>query len=365
MAYGIYIHIPFCVKRCYYCDFFSSIYNKKQIPRYIDALKKEISSRRYKGEEVCSIYIGGGTPSLLTDIQISGLINTIRDTHDVPSNCEITLEANPYNLDIKKLEGFLSSGINRLSLGVQSVNDDNLKIIGRLHDRLSSIKSIKDAHKVGFKNISVDLLYGLPKQGVGEWIETLETIINECPHHISTYELTIHNGTAMSHMIDEGQIHIPSDEVIQEMYLKGAELLETNGFKQYEISNFSLSGYMCKHNLNYWLRQRYIGIGAGAYSFDGNKRFSNVEDVDRYIYAINSGTTDMQCCTHINDTDMQQERVFLGLRMTDGIDLSLIKCGDEVLNMLLLQDLISIERNHIKLTRKGMLVSNEVILQVW
>ncbi|MCX8027100.1 MAG: radical SAM family heme chaperone HemW [Thermodesulfovibrionales bacterium] len=365
MSYGIYIHIPFCLKRCYYCDFFSSIYDESLLESYLNALKKEIASKTFNKEDVISIYFGGGTPSLLKVRHLADIISVIAKHHKLTQNCEITLEANPFNLTISRLKGFRDAGINRISLGIQGVFDEDLTAIGRLHNSQSGINAIRDAKDCGFKNISVDLLYGLPHQNTEKWLKTLETIINEHPHHISTYELTIHKQTPIYKMICNGDIRLPDDETVSEMYLKGCEFIESQGFRQYEISNFSHKGYECRHNLNYWFRLKYFGFGAGAHSFDGQKRYSNIEDITRYVFLINNGMAAIDNCTILNPADIHRENIFLSLRTTEGMDVSSLNCGDEVLKELVHEDLITVDDGRVRLTRKGMLVSNEVILRVW
>ncbi len=335
------------------------------ISEYIEALLLELSYRRDIEPTIKTLYIGGGTPSILDKTQIQRLLDSIRNNYRLDERCEITIEANPFTIDYDKSQFLYQVGINRLSLGIQSLNNWELKKLGRAQDPYHAIAAVSNAKRAGFSNISVDLLYGIPGQKNSQWTETLHRTIDLEVQHISIYELTLTRGTELYNLVNKGLLTMPEEELIEEMYFNALEILNEAGFVQYEISNFALSGFQCLHNLNYWLRGRYMGFGAGAHSFEGEHRMSIVTDVSKYIDSLRNNNIPMDSIWHLTEQDTLREKLFLGLRMAGGIDKDIIINRSSVIEELLSLGLIEFEQNKIKLTRKGMLLANEVILRLW
>ena len=282
---GLYIHIPFCKKKCDYCDFISFANRNNMIEKYINAVKCEINSySNYKEEyEIKTIYFGGGTPSYIESKYIVDILNNIKNKFTVLKNAEITIEINPGTVDRKKLEDYIGSGINRVSFGLQSVDDKLLKNIGRIHNFEDFLYSYNLAKEVGFKNINVDLMIGLPTQNIQDIEKSLNKLIELSPEHISVYSLILEEGTPLEIKVKNKELYIPSDVQERNMYWKVKEELEKNGYIHYEISNFSKIGYESKHNVSCWKQEEYIGIGVAAHSYINNKRYSNTDNLEEYI----------------------------------------------------------------------------------
>ena len=260
---GLYIHIPFCKQKCKYCDFVSFPCMEDTADKYVDALKRE--AEQYKGEKIDTIFIGGGTPSILTPKQIEEVTKMCFDVFDVASDCEITTEANPGTMDDDKIKAMLNGGINRISVGVQSFNDDELKKIGRIHDAKTAYNTICHLDKMGFQNINLDLMTALPSQTFESLKNTLNTAVSLPVKHISAYSLIIEDGTPIEKEYSKGLLDIPNEDTDREMYMHTVDFLGKNGFKQYEISNFAKDGYECRHNVKYWTGEEYIGLGTAAH----------------------------------------------------------------------------------------------------
>ena len=283
---GIYVHIPFCKKKCDYCDFISYCNKDNLIEKYVEAMKKEIESQNIK-PEITTIYIGGGTPSYIDSKYIIQIINKIKEKNVSP-NAEITIEVNPGTVTMEKLEDYRSCGINRISIGLQSTNNTLLKEIGRIHDFKQFLETYKMAKKVGFKNINVDLMLGLPNQRIKDLKESLEQILKLKPKHVSVYSLIVEDGTPIANKIEKGELQLPDEELERNMYWFVKNTLELNGYKHYEISNFAKKGYESKHNLNCWNQKEYIGIGVAAHSYRDITRYSNTENIEEYIKNVNN-----------------------------------------------------------------------------
>ena len=313
MSLGVYIHIPFCAAKCRYCDFNSHISDYSERRLYVSALCDEIRNFKNDDMQVDTIYFGGGTPTVLEPSQLVQILNAVYDTFDVDKTCEITTECNPATIDKNGLEMLRSSGFNRISIGMQSANDDELKFLGRIHSFAECEKCVKDAREAGFENLSVDLMFGLPHQTVETWKTTLRKAVALSPNHISCYGLKIEEGTPFYSMnldVDE--------ELSRDMYDICDEFLYKNGYGMYEISNFAKSGGESRHNIKYWKCNDYIGFGAGAYSCVNGVRFSNVRDTNDYI---NREVKVIETAEQ-SEFDKISEYIFLGLRMVDGIDIS-------------------------------------------
>jgi oxygen-independent coproporphyrinogen-3 oxidase len=277
---SLYIHIPFCVGKCRYCGFYSTRYSPDRADEFISGLKSEAALYRkdFIHRTFGSIYIGGGTPTVLSPLQLVMLTRVIRESFPIDDNAEFTVEANPSTVTSEKLSLLLARGVNRLSLGVQSFSDEVLQILGRLHTGEQAADAIRLARIAGFRNIGVDLIYGIPGQTATHWEETLGALIALKPEHVSAYSLSLDDGSLFKREAEAGGFTMPDDEVIAAMYESAVETLNNACYGQYEISNFSLPGYECRHNLNYWYRGEYLGLGPGAWSFMSGTRSANISD---------------------------------------------------------------------------------------
>lgn len=318
---GIYVHIPFCKQKCLYCDFNSYPNLLGMSSSYTNAVVHEIGNSYKRCEEVDTIYIGGGTPTYLDNREIKRILGVIRENFVITKTCEITIECNPGTVDEKKLNELYGCGINRLSIGCQSADDQILKRLGRVHSFSDFLECVKSARRSGFENISVDLMFGLPGQDREIWLDTLEKVTAQNPEHISAYSLKIEEGTPFFDMYNKNKLIVPSDDENREMYDMAVDFLNKSGYSRYEISNFSKKGYESRHNLKYWKRDDYIGFGCGAYSCIGDKRFANIYDIKKYVESLNSSLSAVDKETKISCTkdDMMSEYVFLGLRLDRGV----------------------------------------------
>ena len=376
MALSLYVHIPFCIKRCIYCDFVSGIYDPEKAFAYIEALKKEILEIP-NGTPLATLYIGGGTPTALSVDTLSDLINCISGHFDFIENHEATIEANPGTLDKEKLQAIRSAGINRISLGAQSFNDDELSFLGRIHNHEEAEQAVHLSRDAGFENIGIDLIYGLPGQGVNSWRKTLERAVSLKPEHISAYELTVEKGTLLYKYFREGveKPGHPDEDKIIGMYNHAIDYLTANGFIHYEISNFGMPDYFSRHNLNYWDRGEYYGTGLGAHSFINGKRFYNTSDLDEYIKTISESKSPMKDSEKITEEKALSEAIFLGLRKTEGVNVesffrrynkNILSLFHKEIRDLQEAGLIEIRgascsyETNVRLTKKGLMLSNEV-----
>ena len=366
---GVYVHIPFCKKKCDYCDFISYCNKDNLIYDYVQAVKAEIQSQNIK-PEITTIYIGGGTPSYIDSKYIIEILEKIKEKN-VSSNAEITIEVNPGTVTKEKLEDYIKSGINRISIGLQTTNDELLKQIGRIHNFTQFLETYKLAKKVGFKNINVDLMLGLPNQRIKDLKESLEQIIKLKPKHISVYSLIVEDGTPIANKIEKGEMQLPDEELERNMYWFVKNTLELNGFIHYEISNFAKKGYESKHNLNCWNQKEYIGIGASAHSYRDITRYSNTENIEEYIENVNNGNFNRNKIIHEiqKEDDAKKEFMLLGLRKIKGVDINEFKnkFGDNPiylfrneLKKLTDERLLIIDDNNIRLTNKGLDLANLV-----
>ena len=366
---GIYIHIPFCKQKCYYCDFVSYCNKDNLIEKYIQAVKKEIQLQEII-KEIDTIYIGGGTPSYIKAKYIKEILEEIK-TKNVSKEAEITIEVNPGTVTLEKLQEYKNCGINRLSIGLQSTQNNLLKTIGRIHNFEEFLETYKMARKVGFKNINVDLMLGLPNQKISDLKESLEKVLELKPEHISVYSLIVEENTPIADKIEKNELILPEEETERNMYWYVKNTLELNGFHHYEISNFAKKGFESKHNLNCWEQQEYIGIGTSAHSYVENVRYSNTENLEKYIDNIEQGTPENNKIIHEvqNENDKKKEFMLLGLRKIDGIKISEFKkaFGDNPiylfrneLKKLSDEELIEIDDDIIRLTNKGINLANLV-----
>jgi len=367
---SLYIHIPFCEHKCIYCDFYS-ITITDNLSRFLSALKKEISefSNYFKNTEIQSVFLGGGTPSLLSAKQIDEILSTICHYSNLGEGVEITLETNPGTVDLQKLKEFKKLGINRLSIGVQSFNDMELKFLTRIHDGKSAIKTIEDANRVGFDNINLDLIFNLPKQTQSIWEKNLQTALALPVKHISTYSLILERGTILNKLVSEKKILINNDDFDASLYEFTMEYLSAKGFNQYEVSNFCKTGYECIHNLTYWHHKNYIGFGPSAHSFYKNKRWWNCSGVKQYINKITQTGNAVCGSEKLSDDKLLDEYVMLALR-SNGLNLKKLENiygngwfmqNREYLNHLKRNNFVIEKDNFIKFTPKGYLLCDEIL----
>lgn len=325
---GLYIHIPFCIKKCLYCDFYSIPSKDEALrARYITALKNHIKEYSVQAKDygVNSIYFGGGTPSLLTPNELRSIMKEIKSSYNLSRNCEISMEVNPGTVDENKLMQYRKIGINRLSIGMQSFVPSELTALGRIHTVSDSIECFNAARQAGFKNINIDLMYGLPKQNAESAVETFTNAMQLCPEHISYYCLKIEEGTPFYSM--QKSLHLPDDDTESEIYLTLCALLNKYGYDHYEISNFAKRGKKCRHNIKYWSCDSYLGFGAAAHSYFGGKRFSYKRDINAYCssFCDNQSTEIIDEYIDIPMHTQIAEYVMLRLRLKDGINTKLFK----------------------------------------
>ncbi len=316
---GIYTHIPFCIKKCAYCDFNSYSGIRDMSYSYGKAVISEIKNSPYKNKKIDTVYIGGGTPTCIDEKILIDILASVRESFDVAEGAEITVECNPGTANFKKLHALRRAGFNRLSIGCQSADDKLLKKIGRIHTFEDFKNCFRDARRAGFENISVDLMFGLPGQTAEIWRDTLRKITELGPEHISAYSLKIEEGTPFFEMKSRGELSVPDDDANREMYDTVVEFLKDRGYCRYEISNFSKAGFESRHNLIYWTLGEYIGFGAGAHSFVCGRRFSDPLGVSDYIDFISSGGRAEDGAETEPDIDMMCEYMFLGLRLDRGV----------------------------------------------
>lgn len=366
---GIYIHIPFCIKKCEYCDFVSYCNKKEYVPQYINALKKEIKNNINKEYKITTIYIGGGTPSSIEENYIADIIEIIKinmNDEDLKNfeNIEVTIEVNPGTVNKEKLQVYKKIGINRLSIGLQETHNELLKSIGRIHTYEEFIKTYNLARKIGFNNINVDLMIALPNQTIQDIKENLAKITKLNPEHISVYSLILEEGTPLYNKYNENKIKLPDEDLERNMYWYVKNTLENNGYMHYEISNFSKKGFESKHNMNCWNQEEYLGFGVAAHSYNNRIRYSNTNSIEEYIKGSNKIIHEEQTLE-----DMQKEYMLLGLRKIEGINIQKFKnkfaqnpifIFKEQLNKLVDEELIIVDGNEIKLTNKGLDLANIV-----
>lgn len=357
---GLYIHVPFCLTKCSYCDFLSIAFDKTVAKRYLEALKREIRLRG--GRKIDTLYIGGGTPTVLSIDSIEEIFKTVSDYFEIARDAEITIEANPGTLDAQRTKALANLGINRLSIGVQSFNDKELRFLGRCHTAEEALKAIKSP---GFENFSVDLIYGIPGQSMRSWQNTVKRALSSGPAHISAYELTAEPGTPFYEDITSGKVETPPEALVVEMFEHGLEAFEKKGLLHYEISNYARPGLECRHNLNYWKRGEYVGLGAGAHSFEEGRRARNTGYVFKYIENLSKGMLALEEVSEVSAEDEIKEIIFLGLRMTRGLDASKMRFVVEAAGDLIDDGLMSIESGRLKLTRKGLLLANAVAVSLF
>ncbi len=319
----LYIHIPFCVQKCKYCDFLSAPATTQVQNAYMEALLTEIRAAKVRdcGEKehiVTSIFIGGGTPTAVDADWIVKVLDTVRGCFVLAEDAEVTMEMNPGTVTRESLALYKQAGINRLSIGCQSALDKELSVIGRIHNYEQFLGTYKEVRDAGFANVNVDLMSALPGQTIWDWEETLQKILalSPQPEHISAYSLIVEEGTPFGEMYERGELTLPDEDTEREMYWKTAEILEKSGYQQYEISNYAKDGYVCRHNCGYWTRQDYLGFGIGAASLYDNTRFKNSDSLPKYL---DNPLSCRETVEHLSLREQMDETMFLGLRMLKGV----------------------------------------------
>ena len=368
---SLYIHIPFCAQKCLYCDFPSFARKDHLRKAYIEALNKEIISLREKHNnlEISTIFIGGGTPSVLEANELECLLKEVAKLN-MAKDIEYSMECNPGNLTEEKLEVMKKYGVNRISMGLQAKQDNLLKGLGRIHNYKTFKENFLLAKKVGFNNINIDLMFGLPNQSLNEWEETLREIISLEPAHISAYSLIIEEGTAFYNLYENDKLKLPTEEEERKMYHLAKKILEENGFNQYEISNYAKEGKECRHNLAYWNMDNWIGVGSAAASYINGKRIKNISSVEEYINSINEKGEAVEEIINNSKNDNMEEFMFMGLRKINGIDenefknrfsMNINDVYGEILNKYIGEGLLIRESGRIFLSEKGIEISNVIM----
>ncbi len=371
---ALYIHIPFCDHKCIYCDFYSIITEDNILP-YLNSLKKEINyySEFYFSDRIyTSIYFGGGTPSLMQPEYISEIMSTIKKCYNVSDNAEITMETNPGTVDKEKLKSFYNIGINRISIGIQSFDEYELKFLTRIHDKETAIKTVYDANEIGFENISIDLIFNLPGQTKVKWKSNLNIAVQLPVTHISAYSLILERGTILNKMVIDGKVKIQNNDYDADLYEICLDFLEKNNFNQYEVSNFAKKGYECLHNNAYWRYKNYLSFGTSAHSFMDGKRWWNYSSLKRYINEIEKDNKAVANSEYINKEQMLDEYIMLALR-SNGLDInefrnlfgeSWLNTNSCYLSKLRDEKFILVNDNYIRLTKSGYALCDEILSNI-
>nr|WP_295597608.1 radical SAM family heme chaperone HemW [uncultured Terrisporobacter sp.] len=371
---GLYIHIPFCVTKCKYCDFNSFKIDLNEKIKYLNYLGEEMKlyKEEIKNREIDSVFVGGGTPSILNENEINILFEKIKENFNIKSNAEITMECNPGTLTLNKLKVMKKSGVNRLSIGLQAVQNHHLKYIGRIHTFEEFEKNYHDAKQMGFDNINIDLMYALPNQSREDWMESLEKVVKLNPTHISAYSLILEENTELFKMYERDEFNLLDENTDIEMYEYTIDYLKSHGYNQYEISNYAKDNFECKHNVLYWKCEEYVGIGASASGYFNGIRYNNICELDNYEKMILEGEKPIEWEEKLSIKDEIEESIFLGLRMNEGIQISDFKekynfdfekeYKNEI-EKLSKMELIEIDNNRMKLTQKGREISNSVFVE--
>lgn len=365
MAPGLYVHVPFCKTKCPYCDFFS-VTTLSLIPRWMEAIKRDAALYHNRFASFDTVYVGGGTPSILDDAHVAQLLEHLFSHFPIAAHAEVTIEANPDDITKEKLELYKSLGVNRISLGAQSFHDQELQRLKRRHTASQTIQALNNIRTAGFTNIGIDLMYALEGQTEAVWVETLEQALLFQPEHLSCYQLTVACDTAFGALAAQGQIQLPEEEQERSFFLLTSSFLEEHGYHQYEISNYARSEqYVCRHNWKYWHHTPYLGLGPSAHSFDGEQRWWNASSLSRYCELISQGTGPVAETEKLSSEQRYLESLSLGFRTTQGISLSLVEHhphAARILSDLEREHLITIQDGRAVPTREGLLVADSLPL---
>ena len=368
--FGIYVHIPFCKKKCKYCDFISfSCFNEKE-EEYVECLIKEIQNRK-NSKVVSTVYIGGGTPSIISSKNIIKILDAIYSNFNILQDAEITIEVNPGTVTKEKLEDYKKAGINRISIGLQSGENRILELIGRIHTYEEFLKTYNLAREIGFDNINVDLMLAIPTQTEKELLDSVNKVIDLNPEHISLYSLILEEGTELEELISREELKLLDEDIERKMYWDTKHLLEKKDYKHYEISNFSKKGFESNHNLDCWNQEEYLGFGLAAHSYFANKRFSNIDDLNKYIENIENNKFEENVVLHEaqDKQSKMKEYMLLGLRKIEGVRISEFEKKFRInplfyfrfeISKLTDEGLLEVDLDNIKLTEKGLDLANKV-----
>lgn len=368
--FGIYVHIPFCKKKCKYCDFISFSCFEEKEEEYVNCLIKEIENKKCSNV-VSTIYIGGGTPSIIDSKNIIKILDAIFSNFNVLDDAEITIEINPGTVTKEKLQDYKNAGINRLSIGLQSAEDRILKLIGRIHTYEDFLKTYNLSREIGFKNINVDLMLAIPTQTEKEMLSSVEKIIALNPEHISLYSLILEEGTELESLVSKKELELLDEKIERKMYWDTKKVLEKNGYNHYEISNFSKKGFESNHNVDCWNQEEYLGFGLAAHSYFDSKRFSNTNDLEEYLKNIKNIEFEKNIEIHEEQdkSSKMKEFMMIGLRKIDGVKISDFEKKFRInplfyfrfeISRLTDDDLLEVDLDNIKLTKKGLDFANQV-----
>ncbi|MEW6724552.1 MAG: radical SAM family heme chaperone HemW [Bacillota bacterium] len=370
---AVYVHIPFCLRKCHYCDFFSVLYAPAVADHYLAALHRELelaaADPRFAGHPVSSVFVGGGTPSVLPPAALARLLERLARSFSLMSSVEITLEANPGTVDGPALADLRAAGYNRLSLGIQSFHDEFLRVLGRIHDRRTALASVEAARRAGFANLNLDLMHGLPGQTPDQWAADLDQAIALAPDHVSAYGLAVEEATPFARWAEEGSLPLPDEETARTMLLMAMDRLPQAGYQHYETSNYARPGYRCQHNLAYWENRDYLGLGAGAWSHVAGQRWGNLRDLEEYARRVAADQLPQGEIHHLDARTELVETVLMGLRLLDGVDQeafavrfgrTMNDCFPGKLEALSRQGLLESDGRRWRLTRTAWPVANQV-----
>lgn len=369
---SLYIHIPFCHSKCQYCSFVSFPGLEFLHERYTTALCREIDLHA-DSSRIDTLFLGGGTPTVLKKELLAMILDCCRQRFEIDPAAEISLEANPDTLNLDELHFLRASGFNRISFGVQSFIDEELNALGRIHDAHRAEQAILDARTVGFDNLSLDLMYGLPGQTAESWCESVKRALSLAPDHLSAYQLSIDEGTGFAELADRGVLHLPAEDLVVEMDAITMELTRDGGLKQYEISNYSRPGYTCRHNLAYWNNEQYHGFGAGAVSYKDGVRCGRIKDPKTYCTEVEQGNDPIETSEHLDSIDSFKETVIMGLRLNSGVSenrlqqrygIGLADVYGATLDVLVEQGLVDFAEGRLRLSERGRSLANVVMAEL-
>ena len=374
MNLGLYLHIPYCLHKCGYCDFNSHPENQVESVHYVEALLKELKfySTTLKSYNVPTVFMGGGTPTILPPSQLKKILDTVRQSFNLTPDCEITIEANPATIKLETLQEIHAAGYNRISIGVQSFDEKELQLLERVHNEEEIHSTVHRARSANFENLSMDLMFALPDQSTEKWQSHLKQATAKNPDHLSTYNLTIEPATAFFKLHEKGKLCLPHEDIQLEMYETTIQVLEDAGYSQYEISNFSKPGMESQHNINYWNNGEYLGVGAGASSYLNGERSKNINLPSIYIRKIETKASAVDTRERLEPLQAMGETLMLGLRLLKGVSIDVFenrfqvsfqKVYGKVVESLLNQELITLNENRIALSRKGLFLADSVILK--
>ena len=370
---GIYIHIPFCKVKCVYCDFYSITKKEKQIPIFTDCIIKEIDSYKHYARKWTfdTIFFGGGTPSILPAKYLEKILKKLHDTFDTSNVTEITLEANPGEATLNHLKDIKSLGVNRLSMGFQSFNNNILKLLGRVHESQDCFKTFNNARKAGFNNINTDMIFNIPDLSVKNWKKDLNKLLDLDPEHISAYSLTVEPSTQLFNLVRNKKVIMPIEKTDIEQFLITNDILSKYNYKHYEISNYSKKNKECKHNMHYWNLSPYLSFGPSSHSYDTKKRWWNVRSLDKYIDCVSKDVSPIEDSEILSIKENYNEIILNGLRLINGVNIKDIKSFKKLYNQSKIDktidkwDCLSIKNNNIKLTNNGFLFVDEITKELF